>query len=261
MDVRMDGRNAIITGGSRGLGRAMAMRFAESGANVAIVARREDVLTETKAEIEAAAPSATVVTCTADVSSADGVESAFNDAISGLGRIDIVVNNAGTSMARPFEEITDEMWRTDLELKLFGAIRMIRLALPGMKERGWGRIINILNTGAKSPRAGGAPTTVSRAAGLNLTKALSLEYAPHGILVNALCTGLIVTDQLESMRNRGDPDKTMEEYQDILGGRIPLGRMGTAEEYANVACLLASDAGGYVTGTAINIDGGSSPAT
>jgi 3-oxoacyl-[acyl-carrier protein] reductase len=88
-----------------------------------------------------------------------------------------------------------------------------------------------------------------------------MEYAPHGILVNALCTGLIVTDQLEKMRDRGAPDKSMEEYQEILGGRIPLGRMGTAEEYANVACLLASDAGGYVTGTAINIDGGASPAT
>ena len=261
MDVRMDGRNAIITGGSRGLGRAMAMRFAQSGANVAIVARRENVLADTKAEIEAAAASATVVTCTADVSSAEGVESAFNTAVSGLGQIDIVVNNAGTSMARPFEEITDEMWQTDLELKLFGAIRMIRLALPGMKQRGWGRIINILNTGAKSPRAGSTPTTVSRAAGLNLTKSLSLEYAPHGILVNALCTGLIVTDQLESMRDRGAPDKTIAEFQEVLAGRIPLGRMGTAEEYANVACLLASDAGGYVTGTAINIDGGSSPAT
>jgi NAD(P)-dependent dehydrogenase (short-subunit alcohol dehydrogenase family) len=239
----------------------MAMRFAQSGANVAIVARRETVLADTKAEIEAAAPSATVVTCTADVSSAEGVESAFHAAVSGLGRIDIVVNNAGTSMARPFEEITDEMWQTDLELKLFGAIRMIRLALPGMKQRGWGRIINILNTGAKSPRAGSAPTTVSRAAGLNLTKALSLEYAPHGILVNALCTGLIVTDQLASMRDRSAPDKTIEEFQADLAGRIPLGRLGTAEEYANVACLLASDAGGYVTGTAINIDGGSSPAT
>ncbi|MBT3551002.1 MAG: SDR family oxidoreductase [Rhodospirillaceae bacterium] len=261
MDVRMDGRNAIITGGSRGLGRAMAMRFAESGAGVAIVARREDVLAATKAEIEAAAPSAAVITCTADVSSADGVKSAFDQAINGLGQIDIVVNNAGSSMARPFEEVTDEMWQADLELKLFGAIRMIRLALPGMKERSWGRIINILNTGAKSPRAGSTPTTVSRAAGLNLTKSLSLEYAPHGILVNALCTGLIVTDQLEKMRDRGAPEKSMEEYQEILGGRIPLGRMGTADEYANVACLLASDAGGYVTGTAINIDGGSSPAT
>ena len=122
-----------------------------------------------------------------------------------------------------------------------------------MKERGWGRIINTLNTGAKSPCAGSMPTTVSRGAGLNLTKSLSL--------VNAMCTGLIVTDQLEKMRDQGGPEKSTEEYQEILGGRIPLGRMGTAEEYANVACLLASDAGGYVTGTAINIDGGSSPAT
>ncbi|MEE2759972.1 MAG: SDR family oxidoreductase [Pseudomonadota bacterium] len=260
MDVRMDGKNAIITGGSRGLGRAMATRFAESGANVAIVARRADVLAETQLEIETLT-GAKVVACNADVATAEGVETAFNTAMDGLGQVDIVVNNAGSSMARPFEEVTDEMWLTDLELKLFAAIRLIRLALPGMKERNWGRIINILNIGAKAPRAGSTPTTVSRAAGLNLTKSLSLEYAPHGILVNALCTGLIVTDQLPKMRDRGAPDKTAEEYQEILGGRIPLGRMGTAEEYANVACLLASDAGGYVTGTAINIDGGSSPAS
>ena len=130
MDVRIDGRGAIITGGSRGLGRAMAMRFAESGAGVAIVARREDVLAATKKEVEAAAPTATVITCAADVSTADGVKSAFDQAINGLGQIDIVVNNAGSSMARPFEDVTDEMWHDDLELKLFGAIRMIRLAVP-----------------------------------------------------------------------------------------------------------------------------------
>ncbi|MAF47565.1 MAG: SDR family oxidoreductase [Rhodospirillales bacterium] len=260
MDIRLDGRNALITGGSRGLGRAMALRFAESGANVAIVARRAEVLAETRAEIEEVS-SGKVVTSAADVSTLEGVTSAFEQASDALGQIDILVNNAGASAARPFEQITDAEWQADLDLKLFAAIRMIRLAVPGMKERGWGRIINILNTGAKSPRAGSTPTTVSRAAGLSLTKSLSLEYAADGILVNALCTGLIVTDQLASMRDRNAPDKTLEEFQDFMGGRIPLGRMGTAEEYANVACLLASDAGGYVTGTAINIDGGSSPVT
>ncbi|NQV54687.1 MAG: SDR family oxidoreductase [Rhodospirillales bacterium] len=260
MEIRMDGRRALITGGSRGLGRAMAMRFAESGADVAIVARRGDVLDKTRAEIEAISDGK-VVTCVGDVSKAQDVERVFAEAEDALGGIDILVNNAGTSAAKPFLELSDEDWQVDLELKLFGAIRMIRLGLPGMKERGWGRIINILNTGAKAPRAGSTPTTVSRAAGLSLTKSLSLEYAPHGILVNALCTGLIVTDQLESMRDRAAPEKSLEEFEKFMGERVPLGRMGTAEEYANVACLLASDAGGYVTGTAINIDGGSAPVT
>ena len=259
MDVRMDGRSAIITGGSRGLGRAMAMRFAESGANVAIVARREDVLAATKAEIEAAAPSAAVIACTADVSTADGVASAFNQAIDGLGQIDIVVNNAGFSMALPFEDVTDEMWQTDLELKLFGAIRLTRQVFPGMIERRWGRIINILNTGAKAPPPTGAPTVVSRAAGMALTKILAGEGAPHNVLVNAMLVGKIISDQIARRHASLETNQSLEDYIAESGKIVPMGRMGTAAEFANMACFLASDAGSYITGTAINVDGGFSP--
>jgi NAD(P)-dependent dehydrogenase (short-subunit alcohol dehydrogenase family) len=155
--------------------------------------------------------------------------------------------------------VTDAEWQDDLDLKLFAAIRLCRLALPGMIGRRWGRIVNILNTGAKAPRAGSTPTSVSRAAGLALTKALAFEGAPHNVLVNSLHVGLIESDQWER-RARAQNRPLADIYAD-MGKNIPLGRVGTAEEFANMALFLASDAGSYVTGTAINIDGGMSPAT
>ena len=159
----------------------------------------------------------------------------------------------------PFEEVSDEVWQADLDLKLFAAIRLARLALPGMKQRRWGRIINILNIGAKAPRATGAPTVVTRAAGMALTKVLAGDGAPHNVLVNALLTGSVVTDQVVRQHRRAGGKGTVEEFIVEKGKTIPIGRMGTAEEYANVACFLASDAGSYVTGTALNVDGGMSP--
>jgi NAD(P)-dependent dehydrogenase (short-subunit alcohol dehydrogenase family) len=260
MDARLDGRTAIITGGSRGLGRAMALEFAKSGADVAIIARRADVLAETVTEIKGVAKTK-VFGYAGDIANADDIKRIFDQAVKDMGGVDIVVNNAGTSMAKPFETISDDDWHADLELKLFGAIRLIRLALPGMKERRWGRIINIVNTGGKTPRARSAPTTVSRAAGIALTKVLAGEYAPHNILINALCTGLIITDQTERITQSRAPGLPLDQAIIELGKTIPLGRLGTAEEYANVACFLCSDANGYVTGTAINIDGGASPVT
>ena len=259
MECRMDGRVALITGGSRGLGRAMASRFAAAGGRVAIVARRPDVLEETRAEI-AAASGQHIGAYAYDVSASAAPEAAFAAVIADFGRVDILVNNAGASRTGPFETITDAVWQEDLDLKLFAAIRLIRLALPGMRERRWGRIINILNTGAKAPRPGGAPTVVSRAAGMALTKALAGEVAPHNILVNALCTGKIHSDQVIKRHQRNAPDQSFEDYVATVEAEdIPLGRMGTAEEYANMACFLASDAGSFIAGTAINVDGGLCP--
>ena len=258
MEIRMDGRSALITGASKGLGRAMALKFAESGANVAIAARRPDVLEEARAAIDAAGPGkAVAVSC--DVSDAAQLQSMYDTVVAELGQVDVLVNNAGTSKRGPFLELTDEEWQHDFDLKLFAAIRLCRLTFPGMKERKWGRIINILNTGAKAPPAGGAPTAVTRAAGLAMTKVLAGEGAPHNVLVNALCTGLLVTEQHERRHAREQSNISFEEFVAKQGKTVPLGRMGDPEEYANVACLLASDAGSYVTGTAINIDGGRCP--
>jgi 3-oxoacyl-[acyl-carrier protein] reductase len=256
MDVRLDGRAALITGGSKGLGAAMARRFAEAGADVAILARGQEALTETEHAIRAAAQ-VRVVAVPCDVSKADDVARAWQKASGELGKIDILVNNAGTSRTSKFEEITDAVWQEDFNLKLFAAIRLARLALPGMKERRWGRIINVLNIGAKAPRPGSAPTAVTRAAGLALTKVLAGEGAPYNVLVNALHVGLIQSNQhMERFRRKGSD--AAAEYRD-MGKNIPLGRVGEAEEFANLACFLASDAASYVTGTSINVDGGMSP--
>ncbi len=258
MEVRLDGRAALITGGSSGLGLAMAQEFAASGADVAIVARRPEVLEQAKRTIEAVARGR-VHSVAADIATAQGVETAFHSTVAALGKVDIVVNNAGISQTGVFEEITDEIWQMDLDLKLFAAIRLVRLAFPAMKARKWGRVINVLNTGAKAPKAGSAPTTISRAAGLALTKVLACEGAPHNVLVNALLVGLIESDQWVRRHGAQGQNIPYEEFLAKMAVGIPLGRVGSVQEFANIACFLASDAGGYITGTAINVDGGSSP--
>ena len=259
MECRMDGRVAIITGGSLGLGRAMALEFARSGAKVAMVSRRAEVLDEAKAEILAAAPGVTINGYACDMCDANAIKTMHEAVVADLGNVDIVVNNAGTSRAMPFMDITDELWDEDLGLKLMGAIRLIRLTFPGMKERKWGRIINVLNSGAKAPRANGAPTAVSRAAGMALTKALAGEGAPHNVLVNGLWVGLIESDQHLQKHIKSGSNESLEEFYDKMGKAVPMGRVGKPEEFANMACFLASDAGSYITGTAINVDGNRTP--
>ena len=136
-------------------------------------------------------------------------------------------------------------------------MRLIRLVTPQMKERRWGRVINVLNIGAKAPRANSMPTSVSRAAGMAMTKALSHELAPHNVLVNAMLVGLIRADQhVQSAKRANMP---IEAYYEAHQKEIPIGRFGEAEEFANLACFLVSEQGGYITGTAINVDGGRSP--
>jgi 3-oxoacyl-[acyl-carrier protein] reductase len=254
--MRMDGKNALITGASLGLGLAMAKAFAEAGANVAMVARRQAVLDEARAAVAASA-NTRVVAIAADVSTASGCDTAFRGAESGIGPIDVLVNNAGQSAAHPFEKVTDADWQADIDLKLFAAIRLCRLALPGMRARRFGRIINVLAVAAKAPRASSTPTSVSRAAGMALTKAIAAEVAPDNVLVNALLVGNIESDQV--MRRAKAAGRPVQALSDEMGKRIPLGRIGKAEEFANLALFLASDKGTYVTGTAINVDGGLSP--
>jgi 3-oxoacyl-[acyl-carrier protein] reductase len=256
MDISLSGRSAIITGASKGLGLAMATRFAASGADVALVARGREALDEAVTGIRAKAQ-AKVIGIAADVASAADVKRAYDEAMAAFGKLDIVVNNAGTSRTSAFEALTDEIMQQDLDLKLFGAIRLTRLVWPQMKERRWGRIINVLNIGAKAPRAASAPTSVSRAAGLALTKVLAGEGAPHNISVNAMLVGLIESDQHVQRAKR--TGVALDDYIKNAAKNIPLGRMGKPEEFANLACLLVSDATGFVTGTAINVDGGASP--
>jgi 3-oxoacyl-[acyl-carrier protein] reductase len=257
MQLLMQGRNALVTGGSQGIGRAIAKQFAGAGANVAIIARGQAALDRAKAEI-AATTNAKVIGYAADVSTADGCRKAFEAAQEALGQIDVLVNNAGTSQRGAFEAVSDELWQKDLDLKLFAAIRLCRLALPGMKARRWGRIVNVLNTGAKAPPAGSAPTSVTRAAGMALTKVLAGEGAPHNVLANAVLVGRIESDQWVRRHAAESKGRSLEAFYAEMGKGIPMGRVGTAEEFANMVLFLAS-AGSYITGTAINIDGGLSP--
>jgi 3-oxoacyl-[acyl-carrier protein] reductase len=259
MEVRLDGRTAIITGASAGLGLAMAKEFTASGANVAMLARRPDVLEHATAAVNAAAKGGKAAGFVCDVSKADDIKKTVNDVTKTFGKIDILINNAGTSRAMPSTEITDEMWHEDLELKLFAAIRLTRLVWPGMKERHWGRIINVLNLGAKAPRANGAPTAVSRAAGMALMKVLSQEGAKDGILVNGMLVGLIDSDQHVRRHAREGSNTRYEEFRAKMGANVPIGRIGKAEEFAAMACFLCSDLAGFTTGAAINMDGGASP--
>ena len=262
MDVRMDGRVAVITGSSTGLGLAMAKEFAASGGSVALLARKADALATAKAEVAKAAgkTNAKVEAYSCDVSKAAPIADTIKKVVADFGKVDILVNNAGISHAKPFDTVTDEDWQGDLDLKLFAAIRLARLVLPGMRERKWGRIVNVLNIGAKAPGADSTPTSVSRAAGLALTKAMSKENAQHGVLVNAMLVGLIESDQWARRHKAMGKGETFQEFIDNMAkGRVPIGRMGKAEEFARMACFLCSDAGSFITGVAINVDGGASP--
>src|SRR5882757_1499050 len=258
IDMRMDGRCALITGGSKGIGFAAATNFMRAGASVAIVARRPDVLEEARQAL-AREGKGKVIAIAADVSKADDCARAFASAEQELGRVDVLLNNAGTHSNGPFEAATDAIWQQDFDLKLFSAIRLARAALPGMKARKWGRIVNVLNSGAKWQRHGSAPTSVTRAAGMALTKVLSNEGAAHNVLVNAVLVGLIQTDQWVRGHAKENKGRTLDEYLGEMAVRVPMGRIGTAEEFANMVLFLASDAGSYVTGTAINVDGGMCP--
>ena len=184
----------------------------------------------------------------------------FGEAEAAFGQIDILVNNAGTSRRGPFLDITDEEWQDDFDLKVFSAIRLSRMVIPGMRERNWGRIINVLNSGAKTPPAEGAPTAVTRAAGMAIMKVLANENAKYNVMVNSLHVGKIRSEQWEKRHEKDERGLTLDQWYDEEGKSQPMGRLGTPEEFAAIACLLCSDRGSYITGAAINVDGGLSKA-
>jgi 3-oxoacyl-[acyl-carrier protein] reductase len=254
MDLGLQGKVAVVTGGTQGIGRATALRLAAEGARVAICARGRAALDDVSAAIRAGGGG--VLPIEADVSRAADCERVVAETLAAFGGLDILVNNAGTAATGAFESVTDEAWQNDLDLKLFAAIRLIRLAAPSMKARGGGRIVNVTNIGAKQPGARTTPTTVTRAAGLALTKALSKEYARDGILVNAVCIGLIRANQHERRAARDGVD--VEDLYREMAKSVPIGRVGSAEEAADTIAFLVSERASFVTGSSINLDGGAS---
>ena len=260
MDLGLTGKVAVVTGGSEGIGKAGALAMAAEGAKVVICARHLEVLEAAAGEIREAT-GGDVMAVGADVSRPDQVQGLFNKTIAAHGRIDILVNNAGTSAAGYFEEVSDQSWQSDLDLKLFAAIRCCRLAIPHMRAQGGGRIINITNLGGKAPGSNSVPTSVSRAAGIALTKALSKDYATDNILVNTICIGLIKSGQHDRRwegQRSNNPGPTLDQWYADLGRRVPLGRVGEGKEAGDLIAFLASERASYLTGVAINLDGGAS---
>jgi 3-oxoacyl-[acyl-carrier protein] reductase len=261
MDLGLSGKVAIVTGGSEGIGRATAQSLGREGVRVVICARRADVL-ERAAQDVAEATGAEIVPVRADMRDAADVDRLVQTAVDRFGRLDILVNNAGTSSTGAFESLTDEVWQTDLDVKLFGAIRATRAALPHLRRAGGGSIVNLLNLAAKQPGARSMPTSVSRAAGMAMMKTLSKELAPDRIRFNGINIGLIKSGQHERRwRNQGSQGSLEEMYAQMASSAgIPLGRVGEAEEVGDLIAFLCSNRGAYITGVSINMDGGQSGA-
>jgi NAD(P)-dependent dehydrogenase (short-subunit alcohol dehydrogenase family) len=254
LDLGLKGKVAIVTGASEGLGLACAERFALSGARVAMCARRGDVL-EAAAEAIREATGADVLARAADVTRAPEVEAFVAAVVGRFGGADVLVNNAGTSAAAAFEAVDDRAWQEDIDLKLMAAVRFCRLVIPLMRARGGGAIVNVTTIGGKAPGARRLPTSVTRAAGINLTKALATEYAADGIRVNTVCLGIAKSAQW-ARRATTDLDAF---YRDVARQqRIPLGRVGEPDEFADLVAFLVSDRARFITGTAVNFDGGAS---
>ena len=256
LELGLKDKVAIVTGGNDGLGRACVERFARSGARVATCARRKELLERVGDEVRRAT-GADVLAMPADVTRPDQVEAFVAAVVARWGGADILVNNAGTSAAAGFEQVDDATWHADIELKLMAAVRLCRLVIPHMKRRGGGRIVNVTTVGGKAPAARSLPTSVTRAAGINLTKSLANEYAADRICVNTICLGVVKSGQWER-RITGDPEAFYREMAEKR--RVPLGRFGEAHEFADLVAFLCSDRAAYITGTAINFDGGLSAA-
>ena len=250
-DLKLTEKKALITGGSDGLGRATAARLAGEGAEVVICGRRADYLSEAAAALSAET-GGTVHAIPADVSKGEDCARLIEEAAERLGGLDILVNNAGASAAASLMDVDDAAWQADFDLKVMAAVRLCRAAVPLMRARGGGSIVNAAISGGKAPPARQLPTSLSRAAGLNLTKSLANELAPDNIRVNAICIGLIKSAQWD--RRAGE--RPVDDLYSEMGGRIPLGRIGEAEDYGDLVAFLCSARASYITGTAINLDGG-----
>jgi 3-oxoacyl-[acyl-carrier protein] reductase len=260
MDMGLQGKVAIITGGGEGIGRAAAHRLAAEGANVIIVGRRGEVVEQTAGEI-ASSTGGTVVPVRADITASDTPGRLIETARERFGRLDILVNNAGVSMAKRFEAVSPAEWDADFDLKLWAAVELIRAAIPEMRRIGGGRIINVTNLDGRTPRAATMPTAIARAAGIALTKGLSKELAADNILVNTVCIGFIRSGQHERRFARQAPAGTRPDFDTLYAEEavrrgIPLGRVGDGAEAGDIIAFLASARASYVTGVAINIDGG-----
>ncbi len=256
MDFGIRGQVAVVAAASKGLGRACAIALAQEGANVAIFARDLNALNETAAAVRAASAQALVIQ--ADVTQPDQINTVVERAASELGRLDILICNAGGPPPGKFGEVNEQQWEQAFQLSLMSVVRLIQAALPHMRRQGGGRIINLVSTSVREPIEGLILSNSIRSSVIGLAKTLSQELGPEHITINNILTGRIMTDRQRSLRERAAQQLgiSVEEAIKLAEKDIPLGRLGEPEELAAVVAFLASRQGGYVTGTSIPVDGG-----
>ena len=258
MDLGITGRTAIVTGGSRGIGKETAQQFLKEGVRVVICARDGKALEETLAELKQDA-GGEIVAVPADMTKPADIERLVSTARQHFGDIDILVNNAGTMYSGRFAALTEEGLKLQLETKLFGFLRMIRLLHPGMRAKHWGRIVNLIGGAGKEPDPYMFGSGMTNSALLNLTKSLSTEFGEDNVLVNAVCPGWVNTALWR--RNAAGLAaevgvKSEEEARRIAARKNSLNRFGRPEELANAIVFLCSERASYITGVSLNLDGG-----
>ncbi len=257
MDLGLRDRVALVAAASRGLGRAIAAEFAAEGAAVVVCARNADALERTRAEI-AERTGADVHAVVADVASQEGTDTVAAEALARFGRVDILVTNAGGPPSGPFEAHGWDAWERAVQLTLRSAVELTRLVLPDMKERRWGRIINVTSITVKQPVDGLMLSNSIRAAVTGFARTLATEVAPFGITVNNILPGYTRTERVEQL-NRATAERERIAVGDVqrrIESEIPMGRLGEPREFAALAAFLASERASYITGQSMAVDGG-----
>jgi 3-oxoacyl-[acyl-carrier protein] reductase len=257
MDLGLKGKAAFVAGGSMGLGRAVALELAREGARVAIGALDDPHLKEA-AELIRRDTGGEVLAIPVDVSDAKQARAVVRRAIDHFGTLDVLVNNAGGPPSADFVEIDETLWEKGFRLNLLSTIMMTREAVPVMKAKGWGRIINMTSISVKQPIDGLILSNTIRSGVIGLAKTLSNELAPFNVTVNNVCPGFTLTDRVRNLA-KAMAAKEGTTPEAVIGrweASIPMKRLGTPEEFASLVAFLASERSGYITGAAIQIDGG-----
>ncbi len=264
MDLGLDGKTAIVTGGSAGIGLACAKMLFSEGVNVSIAARDQQRLDRAKLDIESALTGKAtpiVIAISADLTKPEDVNRVIETSVERWERIDILINNAGSAGGGDFLDLKDEAYLDAWNLKLLGYIRMVRAVMPYMKEQGDGRIVNIIGGAAHTPSATFLPGSTANAAILNFTKGISKELSRFQIRINAISPGATATERARRLARERAETKGISEEQELAHSieSIPLGRMVDPDEIAAMAALMVSDRTASLTGAEIIIDGGSTP--
>jgi|TARA_B100001540_G_scaffold141948_1_gene126038 3-oxoacyl-[acyl-carrier protein] reductase len=260
MELNLKDKNALVCASSQGLGKAAAIDLASEGVNLAICSRDKEKIEACKKEIQdVVGNKAKIIALQANLDNPEEIKTLYAEAAEYLGSVDILVNNTGGPPPSIFENLEDEDWQKAFNSTMMSCIRLSKLALPSMKEKKWGRIINISSVSVKSPVAGLFLSNSLRMGVLGWAKALSDEVAPFGVTVNTVCPGYTRTERVEAILESQSKSSGLnkEEIEKNIASNIPMQRVGEAEDLAGLITFLASQKGDYMTGLAVQVDGGS----